>query len=219
MIYELGLDRGVPTSILVQHIFNLAPDDIEGNPNVLDHRIDGDFVLRGSATDDQIRTGLAKVLSDTWFNDVTLTYKDVDTKVYVLHGTWKYHPVDPAGTDPALARSGSFINGVRQPDPPTIHIYSESTQKSYGSGIGGGNGTIKDPKNALFRVPLVQTLDCPVIIEADGIPASLKYSRDDDPSKPSDPKAILDHISDQTGLTWTQETRKLHHLFVEYAQK
>ncbi len=225
MVEELRNNRGgVPTSVLLQNIFDLAPDEIEGNNDVLGRLIDGDFVLRGAADDDHIRTGVEKVLSDTWVTDITLNFKDVDAKVYVLHGNWKYHPVDPAGTDPVLGGSASFINGVRQPDAPRVHIYSESTQKSSGNGMAGGinginNGIIKDPKNANFRMPLVRALHTPVIIEADGIPANLNFSLDDDPSKPSDAKAVLDHITEQTGLTWTQETRKLHHLFVDIAQK
>ena len=32
---------------------------------------------------------------------------------------------------------------------------------------------------------------------------------------PHDITAVLDHVGDQSGLTWFEEIRKVHHLFIE----
>ncbi len=191
---------GVPTSVLLQNIFDLAPDEIEGNNDVLGRLIDGDFVLRGAADDDHIRTGVEKVLSDTWVTDVPSTSRCRCQGVRPSR-RWKYHPVDPAGTDPVLGGSATSSMASVNPMPRVPYLFGEHAEifrKRHGhGGIDGiNNGIIKDPKECQFphaarpRPSTRRSSSKPM-----ASPLNLNFSLDDDPSKPSTPKAVLDHIT------------------------
>ena len=195
-------------STLIQQLLTVAPEALEGNRDLLNRSIDGDFVVRaGVLAEDQLRPALEKLFSEELRTRFRSRSRTSIPRSMSLRVNGIIIPPTPL---PLLGRP--VLANV-----PVVHIYSENTQFSYGSGA--VRHQRPQQKSCVSRQPLARVLKSNVLIEAQGIPGSLRYAIDDNPAQPSDPKAVLDHITEQTGLTWSQETRKMRHLFVELTNK
>ena len=199
-------DGGFTLGNLLGLSFGLPPDRLDGQKDLFEHKIPGDFVVRANATDEQLRGDYEKIFSDFLETPVKLKFDDVETKVVVLKGKWQYTHVEGANDQPpnVVFRSAEATPG----DTPTIHLYSSDMSSTYGS----GGGTNKTP---LFAMPLAMALQMPVAVEAEGIPKRLSYIMHYPWGVKQDAKALLDHITEQTGLKWTLETRKIRHISIE----
>ena len=194
--------QGLSISKLTQVLFKLEPDALEGDNNLLGRTIPGDFIYRDGAREDPMRQALSGVLSDFLGTPVTAEFREVDRKVYVLRGQWNYQPVNAAG-------------GATNDRLPNIHLYSTDMGRITGSSSGSG---AKDPQHSVLAAVIAKELKTPVILEVEGLPASLQVSEHNIPGTQPDPKAVLDHVAEQTGLTWTEETHRVRHLFIEPAK-
>ena len=180
-------------SQLAQQILGFSAESIEGDHNLLGRSIPGDFILRNDLKQDVTRQALEDVVSDFVGTKVNVEIRQVDRPVYVLRGHWNFKPLNP--TDAAGGE-------------PRIHLYAQN----FGRAMGNASGS---NAKAMLESGLSQSLKSTVIIEADGLPKSLATSTHFLVGQAQDPKAILDHVTEQTGLTWTQETRQVTRLFIE----
>jgi len=179
---------GFHVTNLLQYAFHFAPGRIDGLKFILDRKIPGDFIVRAGATDEQLRTALEKILSGQFDTPISLTFHEVPTDVYVLRGQWK--PADA---------NASFDK---------IHFYIDdmSDDSNVGNGMVGGLG---------LRPTIERFIHALVFVEAKDVPQTISYVLHRGVMRNPDAAVLLDHIAEQTGLTWSKESRPLRHVSVE----
>jgi RNA polymerase sigma factor (sigma-70 family) len=165
----------------------------------------GDIIFKQDATDDQLCAGLTTFIHNELGVTADVAFRDVPTKVIVLSGHWKYTPA-PRATAAEKSNDPEARNGE-----PCIEIYSDKTLDP--------NATItsssKTSHEHLSR-NLSDALSEKVIFEADGLPNFMSIrSHGDMPGDASGRGMVFQHIQEQTGLRWTEETRPVHILFIE----
>jgi RNA polymerase sigma factor (sigma-70 family) len=181
---------------VVQYLLNMFPQEIEGDHGLLEQmkiEMPGDFVARQNAARQQLCTALGNILWNESNIPITLKLRTVARKVIVLAGRWNFKSV----THP------------RRNDK--VEIYGKHLHEN-----GGGNGDKIE-----FAKWLGQYINAQVVFEADGVPGNLAFGvspEGNDASKSFDPEEVhmvLQHICEQTGLTWSEQTRNVERLFVE----
>ena len=172
---------------LLQSLFTLTPDAIDGQPPLLDRKIPGDFLVRADVPPEQLRPALEKLLSEQLDLPVTLTFHDIPTTTYALAGTWKTNP------------DGSL---------PTLHLYTDDNSDD--TNIGNG---MLSPANAIVTA-LTHLLHAPVTITTTNTPPRLTFIAHRTAPNP-DPTVVLTHITEQTGLTWSKQSHPLRHIAIE----
>lgn len=58
-------------------------------------------------------------------------------------------------------------------------------------------------------------MDQQVLVEASQLPTQFVCCNNGPAAQPHDGDTTLDHITEQTGLTWSEQTRTVRRLFVE----
>jgi RNA polymerase sigma factor (sigma-70 family) len=183
---------------LVGFIRNASAVETEIDGGLANTRLSGDIIFKSDASDDAFSTGLAKFLHDEFAIDAAVTYRDVPRKVIVLHGHCKFTPLPqaPASFDmpqPCLEIFGSYA--------------LDKHSRNDGSSEGGLGHLARDWGDYLNE----QTF-----IEADGLPGFWSMRTYGHlPGDRQNRDLILRHIQEQTGLTWTEETRTVSRLFIE----
>jgi hypothetical protein len=200
---------GFSAKDLINNILHVYPQELEGDSQLAQEVIPGDFVIRGDPKNpdkEQLRQGLIRILGDALGQPVTLTFREVGRSVIVLHGTWQARNAD--GTPLHLA-DGEF---------QTVEIYGDELNKHSEFG-GGGSGPVAE-----FAQWVGWWIKQEVVIETTGAPGVVRWHENDDDLSPQghtrahDQELVLKHVAEQTGLTWTHETRKVTRLFLEYAK-
>ncbi len=167
-------------------------DDFSGN------RLSGDILFRADCSNDECSAGLAKLLHDEFGINAAVAYRDVPRKVIVLRGHWKFKalPQAPALTD------------MRQPCIELFGNYPlDKNSKLVGSSQTGRPRVARN---------LGDQLNEQVIIEADGLPGFMSMrSYGEIPGDTANRDLIMQHLQEQTGLTWTEETRTVSRLIIE----
>ena len=163
-------------------------------------KLNGDIIFRIDSTDNDCSAGLAKLLHDEFGINAAVAYRDVPRKVIVLRGHWKFKalPQAPALTDmsqPCIELFGNY--------PLDKHSKLVSSSQT---------GRPRIARN------LGDQLNEQVIIEADGLPGFVSMrSYGEIPGDAANRNLVLQHLQEQTGLTWTEETRTVSRLIIEKA--
>jgi RNA polymerase sigma factor (sigma-70 family) len=188
---------------IIQSLLSISPPNIEGPPELLQQPIPGDFMVcaDGAAVEQAWRRGIETLLGDATGRGVKMTFVDVDRPAYVFRGTW----------------SGKLPDGTPW-TPKTKHslqIYANNLDDiNKGSSWMGGNldqfsqflgGFVN--QSVIFEAAIDSQLSWHVIGEGDH---DMMHARSHDPA------LVIQHIEEQTGLTATVETRKIHRLLVEW---
>lgn len=192
--------RGYKVQDLMQYLLGVYPQELEGDARLAGTAIKGDFVINGDANTEQLRAGLEAIITEGAGTPVTLTFRDVERPVIVFKGKWLTTNLNP---NPS--------HTTRQ----TIELYGAKMGPSrFG---GAGSGSVVE-----FAKWAGKWINNPMIIEASGAPQGLSWHDNDseDGSPESQKQAhdltlVCNHIHDQTGLSWTQETRRVRQLFIE----
>ncbi len=178
-------------------LLRLGDYQVEGDKQLLSTRLPGDFSCDPSASAQQRTDALQKIFSQAAGYPLTLTFRQVDRPVVVFTGIWhsvlgsQRHPVQIFG----LSLGG---------DPKTDRNFTQYP--------GDWNDELGDWLNeqVLFEAHrLPRSIDFHTNSIGDGSPAAKAHAHD--------LKLICDHIAQQTGLTWTEETRTVRRLFIERA--
>jgi hypothetical protein len=193
---HFGSSETLPS--LVEKLLDIYPQEIEGDRELLDRQLPGDFVYRPGADESLYLAALGKIIEGQIDGPVNFVFRQVDRDVIVLRGDWKFSPVDE------VAR-----------ERRSVEIYEGKLNTSRNRG-GGGTGEAKDFAGWLGRYVGQQ-----VILEAQGVPGKLTWRYHDEERALAGRKhpvtdLVLKHIEEQTGLTCTIETRKVRRLFVEH---
>ena len=168
---------------------------IEGDKQLLDSALVGDFVFASRAKDEQFQDALQKLFSRIVGSPIILTIRNVDRLVIVFRGTWK----------PGAGRSKD----------KKIQIYGLTL--GVDAKLGEGDS---QPIRAAFADEVGDWINEEVVFEAHRVPSSIYVCMNGGDGTPTakahahDIKLVCDHIAEQTGLTWTQETRTVPRLFI-----
>jgi RNA polymerase sigma factor (sigma-70 family) len=200
-----------PLLYVANQIFNTQYSSVEGD--LLTHEITGDFSydFDRKIPSDRFLVPFQQILRDELHLPATVQFRDVPRKVIVLRGHWNYTP--SPDFPPSRKRN---LNDPKHPVVPCVSFYGDlQSDVTYGSPsvVGGGAHT--------FATTISYFLHQDVQIEADGIPEAMA-TRDplidnyaDAAVLLPDKIKILDHLTQQTALTWSEETRTVRHLFIE----
>jgi hypothetical protein len=180
---------------LIDAATGISRQEIEGETTLVQMKIPGDLVLKKNAKEEQYLADIGKIMRDELETPVTFTFKRVDRKVIVFRGKWNFTPVDATAMN-ELEIYGDRLNAHRL---------------KFG---GGGRGDIQRMARWMGSI-----IDKQVLVEVENSPAMIRWHANDEETQltDADPKMMLDHIGQQTGLTWTEETRNVRRLFVERA--
>jgi hypothetical protein len=171
------------------------PQDIEGDLNVLKAPIRGDFVIRDDAPPEQRAARLEEILRRECGLPVKLTFREVERPVLVARGKYRYtpHPNATQGTG--------------------IEIFG----KAFGY-QGGGQGSFAE---FLGWVGMYTTR--PVINEVEEAPRGklvwmvhrvFNFHQKENLDE-AERKLALEHLTEQTRLTFVEDKRRVRTLFVE----
>jgi RNA polymerase sigma factor (sigma-70 family) len=161
-------------------------------------RLSGDILFRADCSDDECSAGLAKFLHDEFGINAAVAYRDVSRKVIVLHGHWKFKALPQAPT----------LTDMRQPCIELFGSYPLDKQSKL-------SGSSETDRPRIAR-NLGDQLNEQVIIEADGLPEFMSMrSYGEIPGDTANRDLIMQHLQEQTGLTWTEETRTVRRLIIE----
>jgi RNA polymerase sigma factor (sigma-70 family) len=206
--WALGIDfahsSALPTSppSLLTSLGDLGPKEIEGDKELLESRIGVDFVLRHGTPLEKIVPRLETILKEELKLPVKLNLREVKRKVFVAGGKYKF-----------TAAAGS--PGER------IEIYAKELTAGDGSNTGDLPRLLKWVGRFIDRRI--------VLGKVENAPGNLawheNYGRggrvltDKEEEEDHDPQAVLQHLTEQTGLSFREETRPVRVLFVERVEK
>jgi hypothetical protein len=177
------------------------PVEVDGDRRLLDTIVDGDFIFRGGVPDERMAAQLETVLRRDAKLPVRLAIRQVERDVVVAMGKYQYHPLP--------GRSNN-----------QVEIYGREYVEH--SGAGGGSGDF-----ATFLKWVAGWIERPVVAgEVEGAPAG-QMSWNYHARSPStavmrledhDEVAVLQHMTEQTGLTFERQRVPVRTLIVERAE-
>ena len=194
---EVGFsDGGSSFRSVLSMLDAVSPQYIEGETDLLDKKIPGDWVFDPEASADEIVAAMQPVLRKEWGIPVTLGFRNVERDVYVVSGQWKFKPISP--------------------DFPDVQIYGNYLAKD--SRGGGGAGDFNK-----FLANVGSWIDMPIVSEVKQPPSTELSWRHHMPSPftqqqrddAHNPAAVISNLKEQTGLSFAKERRKTRVLFLE----
>jgi hypothetical protein len=187
--------KGIDVRTMLRMFAGIYPQEIEGDRQLLDLQISGDFVLRADEPRAEVVEAIEAILRDEPKFPARLRLRDVKRQVYVLRGDYKFTPL------PDYADS--------------VQIYGEKLVPN--SGAGGGAGDIDE-----FAKWVGMWIGHPVVCEVDNAPAGISWryhmpspSTQQERAAAKDPRSVLQNLQGQTGLAFAEEEIELPMLFVE----
>jgi hypothetical protein len=175
-----------PLDIAIR-LVKLKPKQVQGDAELLNTPLDGDWVVRARATPDQIMHGIAESVGATVGKEVQVKRSLVDFDVVVARGPIK---PPPGG------------------DQTTVHVVlgtdTDAATRIAGSGP-GGSGLI----NALSRATGIQFIDETADNSRPPVSFDVSGHIDGDKLSEADLKALLKSLGEQTGLTFARDKRPL----------
>lgn len=182
--------QGVALISLLEMIAGLYPPQIEGDPEVLQAEVSGDFLVRADATSEAVVAQLGAILRDECSLDVTLSLHEADCSVIVASGRFRRmrgRPVDieiSSGATPGLeARGGGsgdlteLLRWAGRFIEPNVWIANEVEE--------GPDSPIR--WRVAYRIP------------------ETKQTRAEDREQ----RAVIGHLAEQTGLAFRADRRRV----------
>ncbi|HEV3445358.1 MAG TPA: hypothetical protein VG099_11995, partial [Gemmataceae bacterium] len=172
----------------------------EGEAELLDRKVTGDFVVRASADPAKVAAALEKILRKECHLRVSLAVQEVERDVYVLSGKYEAKPL--AGRKKNLVEVYSF----------------ELTDRTTG---GGGSGALQ-----VMADHIEGFIEGRIAIGAvTGAPKEVEWHfnyrspvTDAERAQDHDAEAVMKNITAQTGLTVNLEKQKIKVLVVKNAE-
>jgi len=179
---------------------DLFPVEIEGDPDLLDREISGDWVFRQGVPPEELVRPLEAILQRVLRMRITLAFRQVEHDVVVARGRYRFAPL-----------AGRSHN--------SIEIYGKQLVES--SEDGGGSGKFPE-----FLRSVGEWIDRPVVNEVETPPnenIGWRYnarfpSTEQERRQDRDEASVLRHVREQTGLTFAREKKPIRVLFIERAK-
>jgi hypothetical protein len=185
---------------LLKLLADIYPHEIEGDKELLkSSQIRGDWILREGTPKKVAVADFERILNKEGNLHVRLRLRDVERKVIVATGEFKFH------------RLPSPLPGQN-----VVFLYDKKPE-THGGGSGDFKKFIKD-MGLFIGTRIVSDLksqpkDDFVWYFGDSMPNPLLEKVND-----RDPANVLKHVTEQTGVTFKEETRVVPVLFVERAK-
>jgi hypothetical protein len=195
-------DQGFDLKDLLRYLgIDVHAFEMDGDRELLDTIIPGDWVYRQEATDAEKVHALESILQRVLRLRISLTFREVERDVVVVKGQYHYTP-----------EKGRSNN--------EIEIYAKQIVPG-GGGFGGGGGTFHEFLKWVgdwINRPVISDLATPPKGQFGWsyngrMPFTKETQRED-----HDETLVLQHLHEQTGLTYTRERRPIRILFVERAK-
>jgi hypothetical protein len=200
-------DEGVTLRQLIHMTTGFGQARTEGDADLLDRKVTGDFVVRAGADPAKVATALEKILRKECDLPVSLAVQEVERDMFILSGKYEAKPLD----------------GRKKNE---IEVYAKHPLDR-DSGGGGGTRTFDR-----LVAHLEQFVRLPVRTgKIEGLPKEVSWHFNvrspmvKDPTRHIDTYAedtnavmVLDNIASQTGLTVKSEKQKVRVLVIERAK-
>jgi hypothetical protein len=179
---------------------DLDPLDIEGDPDILETELSGDWIVREGVPPEQLIQPLEAILQRAVRRRISVTLRRVERDVVVARGRFRPSP----------------LPGHAEGD---VEVYAHEVLRD--EDAGGGRGAFSSFLNAVAH-----WIDRRIVNEVESPPERLvtwRYNRRWPPTEQTrredhDEALVLKHLQEQTGLTFTREKRPARILFVEQAK-
>jgi len=181
--------------------------------------VSGDFVIRKGAPLDKLVPQLEKILRDECDLEVRLTLKEEEQEVYVVGGAFKLTPPEwrePNGKLIDLYATDDGLNKEFDPAKP----FEETAKRSEVSSV-KYSGTPADFVTAVgLRVNRRMVWDKPLAdTRFSWVKHTLYKPTGEQEAEDRDPEMVLKHATEQTGLTFKKEKRKVPVLYLSASEK
>ncbi len=170
----------------------------------------GDIVYDNTVPREQVLPALETAFHTRMNLNLKLTLAG-NEKVYVLSGMWKFTPIPNA--DP---RNTPQVNGTRA--NPLIEIYGSTVYDPNVEKPASGDTIDADG----LATQISEWIGHPVVIQATGVPNIIGWRWNNSAALTTEseravhePASVLKHITEQTALTWKEESRPARHLLIE----
>ncbi len=197
---------GGPTGFRVRDLprflnMELFPVQIEGDLDLLNREISGDWIFREGVPAEQLIPSLEAILQCAFRLRITLAFREVKRDVVVARGRYRYAPL-PGRSDNAIEIYGTYLD-------------------TKGTG-GGGSGKFPE-----FLRWVGEWIERPVVSEVEAPPkenVGWHYNRhspftEEAKREDHDEVSVLKHLEEQTGFTFTREKKPIRVLFVEWPKR
>lgn len=175
---------------VLRHLTKISPEDVEGDEELLDAAFRGDFIFREGLSVEKIVSDFQDILQRDLKLPVRMTFREVPRQVIVARGAYRFTPVPGRPAD-------------------RIEIYGKKLEDPLVGGGGGG-----DFEDFLNWVGMY--IERRVINEVENPPeGEISWHYNDRRQGSKQPDLVLQHLTEQTGLTFKKETRRVGVLFVE----
>ena len=191
-IWGMSFGNDVQLPQLAATLLNIYSAEVVGDQELL--KAHGDLAYVSGASVEKYLASIEQIVRAQNGAEIHLSLRDVERTAVVFRGRWKYTPVP----DASVPRSN---NGVL--------LY---TMLPFAEGGGGGSGKLRDLAGGIEN-RLQEADRKPVVFETDGTPDEVSYKFNQEGEM--DYKRMLDHVSEQTGLKWTEEKRAVRCLVIE----
>ncbi|QDT43642.1 BlaR1 peptidase M56 [Gimesia alba] len=199
-----------PSSLfsVVPVLTGLQPVDLDGNSRLwVNTKLGGDFIIRKGTSTEAIIEDLGSMLNHDLKLQVSLEFKKVDREVYVARGTFQPAPIGPAWRRPE--DKSYLIYGKEGPEPDKLH-FAESAGKfpDFLKAIGYrvGRPVLSEIKN-----PPQGSIGWRIYFDQSEHTTWENFPR----NFAKNTQLVLQHVSEQTGLTFHEENREVRLLFLQ----
>jgi beta-lactamase regulating signal transducer with metallopeptidase domain len=202
-------ESGQSVGSIVSSVTDFESQEIEGDAELLEKRIAGDWVVRTGEKPEKLLPELEAILRKELSLPVRLELKTVEREVYVASGNYKLTPLEGQEAQGQLHLTDKTITTDR------VQIFGKALVPD--SGAGGGTGDLDE-----FLKSLGQWIGVPIVKEVEQGPVreiSYKYHQrspftDQMQKEDRDAETVLRNITKQTNLKFTKQKRPVTILFV-----
>jgi hypothetical protein len=189
-IWGMTFGGGTDFPTLMRMAADIFPQEIEGDAELLKSHLAGDFAYRLGAKPEPLVRQVSRILREQFKLPAQAAFREVERKVYVARGQYAFKPL---------------------PDRERIEVYEkELGEPNVG---GGGSGTFGE---CLQWIGMY--IQKRVVNEVQNAPEkdlSWHYNEPRKNAEDRDAETVLRHITEQTGITFKEETRKVRVLFLD----
>lgn len=180
-------------SDLIPIFLDVHRHEIEGDQELLNGPIRGDWILRSSTSDEQILAGMERILRDELQIPLKISIKELEREVLVAKGDFRFTPIG---------------------ESKQIQVYSKAVVEK---GHGGGSGDLDR-----FLRGVGKFVDRRIVSDVKFPPKDRMSWRYNEPMRhgkmiQKDAEQVLKHVAAQTGLTFISDVRPVRVLMVERA--
>lgn len=202
----LGMGFGKTTLMaLLRPVFGLGRQDVEGTRDILERPLKVDVVYRDGVPSEKLLEGLQAALRQELGWQIRLAFREVERNVAVASGIYKHSSL-PEYKGLHSLDSVEIYGSERRKDPHMgpggsgdIHEFLHWVGSSIGRPVVGGEVVGAPERLSWFEGPRLLDAERQTVF----------------PLPQDQVDLVLKHITEQTGLTFTEEVRNVRILFVE----